>query len=61
MVPFLIFICTALLVYWFSRTRLLLKGSAEEIDEVLARDLWRVRRVLLSLRMLFECSMNPAQ
>ena len=47
------FICTGLLVYWISRTLLLLKGCEEEIDDTLESDLWRGRRLLLWLRTMF--------
>ena len=47
-----IFVCMGLLVYWFSRTRLLLKGSTEEIDGTLESDLWWGRRLLLMLRAI---------
>jgi hypothetical protein len=53
MAALIIFVSTRLLVYWFSRTLMLLKGSEEEIDEVLESDLWRGHRVLLGLRMMF--------
>lgn len=48
-----IFVSTGLLVYWFSRTLLLLKGSQQEIDETLECDLWWGRRFLLGLRTMF--------
>jgi hypothetical protein len=40
MSDFVIVVYTGLLVYWFSRTLLLLKGSQEEIDETLACEVW---------------------
>jgi hypothetical protein len=54
MSEFVIFISTGLLVYWFSRTLLLLKGSPEQLDETLECDLWWGRRLLLGLRTTFE-------
>ena len=53
MSSFIIFVCTGLLVYWVTRTALLLRGSEEEINGTLKSDLWWGRRVLLGLRSLF--------
>ena len=53
MSSFIIFVCTGLLVYWVTRTALLLRGSEEEINGTLESDLWWGRRVLLGLRSLF--------
>jgi hypothetical protein len=52
MAALIIFVSTGLLVYWFSRTLMLLKGWEEEIDEALESDLWWGRRVVLGLRMM---------
>ena len=46
----IIFVCSGLLVYWFSRMLLLLNGSKEEIDETLESDLWWGRRVVIGFR-----------
>ena len=53
MSAFIIFVCTALLIYWASRTLLLLKGREEQIDEVLEADLWLFYRILAGLRSMF--------
>ena len=45
----LIFVCSGLLVYWVSRTFLLLNGSKEEIDDTLESDLLWSRRMLSAL------------
>jgi hypothetical protein len=44
----------ALLVYWISRSFLLIHGSKEAIDEALDCDLWWGRRLLHCVRSLFE-------
>ena len=56
----IIMFCTCLLVYWASRTLMLLHGSYDEIDEILAGDQQRVRRLLLGLRSLFTLSSQLA-
>jgi hypothetical protein len=58
---FIIFVCSGLLVYWFARTVLLLKGSPEKIDEVLESDLWWGRRCVLALRMIFGSQTHLAR
>lgn len=52
----IIVFCTCLLVYWTSRTAILLHGSEGEITETLASDLWRARRLMLGLRSIFTLS-----
>ena len=53
----IIFFCSIpLLVYWIARTRLLLSGSEDEIEEVLHGDLWWGYRVLIAVRSLFSPS-----
>jgi hypothetical protein len=50
---FIIFFSAGLMVYWCSRTLVLLRESEEELNEVLEDDLWWGRKVLYMLRMLF--------
>jgi hypothetical protein len=50
---FIIFFSAGLMVYWCSRTLMLLRESDEELNEVLEDDLWWGRRVLSMLRLLF--------
>jgi len=57
---FIIFVCSGLLVYWFSRTLLLLRRSEAETDEILESDLWWGRRLLLGIRTMFESSTQLA-
>jgi hypothetical protein len=49
-----IFVSSGLLIYWFSRTLLLLKGSEEEIHQVLEADVWWGRTLLIGLRTMFR-------
>jgi len=49
----IIFVSTGALVYWLSRTMMLLRCSEDEITEALTGDLWRARRFLLALRSIF--------
>jgi len=52
MSAFIIFFCTGLLIYWTSRTRILLHGSPAAIEATLESDLLRGRRFLSGLRAL---------
>ena len=56
----IIFVSSGLLVYWSSRTLLLLNGSEAETDEILESDLWWGRRLLLGLRTMFGSSTHLA-
>lgn len=49
----IIFVCSGLLVYWFSRSLLLLNRSKPEIEATLDYDLWWGRRVLSEIRTMF--------
>jgi hypothetical protein len=49
-----IFVCTSLVVYWFSRALLLLNGSEEKASATLECDLWRGRRLLHALRVPYS-------
>ncbi len=60
MSDFIIFVCSGLFVYWFSRTLLLLKRSKAETDEILESDLWWCRILLLGIRTMFESSTQLA-
>ena len=60
MSDFIIFVCSGLFVYWFSRTLLLLKRSKTETDEILESDLWWGRMLLLGIRTMFESSTQLA-
>jgi hypothetical protein len=54
MLAVIIFVCSGLLVYWVSRTMLLLHGSDEAIDDTLEEcDLWKGRRLMLGLQTMF--------
>jgi hypothetical protein len=53
-----IFLSMGLLIYWVSRTLLLLKGPPHQIDSTLNSDLWWGRRLLLGLRAIFS---SPTQ
>jgi len=44
-----IFLSTGLLCYWISRTLLIMRGSEEEINRVLADDLRRFDQVLAGI------------
>ena len=48
-----IFVSTGLLIYWVTRTLLLLNAPEDQIAEVLDGDLWWGRRLLMALRALF--------
>jgi len=49
----IILLCGCFLVYWFSRVMMLFHGPEVEINETLARDLRRVRKLLLAVRSIF--------
>jgi hypothetical protein len=51
-------VCTGLLVYWISRTWLLMKGSESEIEEQLDTDIWWCQRFLDLLHSLFTPSFS---
>ena len=55
-----IFVCSGLLIYWMFRVRMLLRGSQDEIETILTNDLWTARRLILSLRALFQEPMQMA-
>ena len=52
MPEFIVCASVGLLIYWVKRTHLLLTAPQEEIDDALETDLWRGRRLLLSLRTM---------
>ena len=60
MFAIVMFVCSGLLVYWISRTRLLLNGSKPEINEALNHDFWRGRRFLIALRGMLGASTQLA-
>ena len=53
MSAFIIFFSTGLLIYWTSRTTVLLHTSEDEISRVLDRDLSRANAFLAGLRAMF--------
>ena len=48
----IIVFCTGQLIYWISRTKLLLHGSEDQIWRTLESDLARGRRLLMGLKSL---------
>jgi len=49
----IIFAVCGLFVYWLSRTFTLLYGSDTEVEEMLAHDVWLLRRVVSLVRSAF--------
>ena len=49
----IIFVSSGLFVYWLSRTFTLLYGSDNEVEEMLAHDLWLCRKIVLLVRSAF--------
>ena len=50
----IIFIASGLLVYWFSRSLLLLRGQAEMIEETLDCDAWWGRRLWRAIQSFIQ-------
>jgi hypothetical protein len=54
------FFCNGLLVYWATRTALLLHGPEERIERTLEKDLWSGRQALIGIRRLLMPPANLA-
>jgi hypothetical protein len=52
------FFCNGLLVYWATRTALLMHGPEERIERTLKKDLWSGRQILAGIWQLL---MPPAK
>jgi hypothetical protein len=49
-----VFISTGLLIYWLSRSMLMLQATEDQVEEVLERDFWWGYRLWLALRSMFS-------
>ena len=48
----IMFTCNGLLVYWATRTAMLLNGPEKRTEQTLEKDLWSGRQILIGIRHL---------
>ena len=56
----IMFTCNGLLVYWATRTAMLLNGPEKRIEQTLEKDLWSGRQILIGIRQLLMPPANLA-
>ena len=56
----IMFTCNGLLVYWATRTAMLLNGPEKRIEQTLEKDSWSGRQILIGIRQLLMPPANLA-